>query len=257
MFKPKATDYQSKELISEFRDVPHFSKQEIYDFYCRKEPELNDGTLSWRIHYLKQRGIIQSIGRGIYTISVKPHYSPDISLRLIRLSRILNKVWSDINYCAWSTEWLNSFTRHQLQSFFTVLEIEKELMEDVFECLFYEYNLRVYMKPDKDIMDRYVAFENAILVMPLISRSPDQIISYKKQKVYVPTLEKILVDSFSDEKTHYAIQGELSYMFEHAIETYNINFTRLLSYSRRRGKEEQVKQFLKHELGDLLNGVLK
>ena len=154
MFRAKKTDYQSKELISEFRGVLHFSKQKIYEFYCRKEPELNDATLRWRVHYLKQKGIIQSIGRGIYTISVKPCYAPDISSQLIRLTKILDKTYSDLDYCVWSTEWLNSFTRHQLQSFFTVLEVEKELMEDVFEYLLYEYNLRVYMKPEKDIMER-------------------------------------------------------------------------------------------------------
>ena len=120
-----------KELIKHFKGKRAFSRQALLDFYRQYDPELNEGTLSWRIHNLKEQGIIKAIKRGEYIVSDKPRYIPELSTDLGRIIKLLNKEYADLDYCIWTTEWLNHFTRHQLGSFFTILEVEKGMMEMV------------------------------------------------------------------------------------------------------------------------------
>ncbi len=254
------SNFHRKALIKRFKEASSFSKQELYDLYSDYDPDLKDSTLRWRIHQLKEEGVIRAVKRGEYVISDKPEYVPDLSEKLIRLSSVLNKEYSELDHCIWSTEWLNEFTRHQLGSYFTILEVEKDMAEMVFEDLRYGHDLKVYMKPDETVIERHVAFEQAILLIPLISRSPLRSISIKNGKngqVKVPALEKMLVDLFCDEKTFYAIRGaELEYIFEHAIREYSINYSKLFNYSRRRSREKEFKEFLRRSFEDQLKDIL-
>lgn len=78
-----------------------------------------------------------------------------------------------------------------------------------------------------------------------------------KDKIYIPTLEKILLDVFSDAATFYAIQGsEMDVLFENALKRYRINFTKLFSYAKRRNKEEQIKRYLETNFGDIVKDIL-
>ena len=86
------------------------------------------------------------------------------------------------------------------------------------------------------------------------------IVKYRSisNKMYVPTLEKILIDVYSDAVTFYTIQGrEMDTLFENALKRYQINFTKLISYARRRNKEEQIKSYLENNFGDFVKDILK
>ena len=76
-------------------------------------------------------------------------------------------------------------------------------------------------------------------------------------KVAVPTLEKILVDLYCDEKLFFAFQGsQLDKIFEGAFEKYSINLSRLINYAKRRNREEGVKQFLLKNLGEKVKDLI-
>lgn len=249
-----------KELLKHFQQGQVFSKQDLRDFYRRYEPGLNEGTLSWRIHWLRKKGMIRSVEKGKYVISDKPGYEPGPSSDLVYIAGIIHNEHPGLQYCIWSTEWLNHFTKHQLGSFFTILELEKEMMEMVFETLRSAYDLKAFLKPDKTLIERYVLFEEGIVIVPLISRAPVRTLNIEKNgkdAINVPILEKILVDLFTDEKTFYAIsEAELEYIYEHAMREYSINFSVLFNYARRRGKEEQLKRFLRKNFEASIKGVL-
>lgn len=51
-------------LIEAFKEHSSFDRNELYDFYRDFEPDLMDGTFSWRIYDLKNKDIIKTIGRG-------------------------------------------------------------------------------------------------------------------------------------------------------------------------------------------------
>ena len=100
--------------------------------------------------------------------------------------------------------------------------------------------------------------EKPVVLKCLISRSPLQKITDKKLKIKIPTLEKILTDIYCDRDTFYFYtRRELEAIFENAINRYPIDFSRLLAYAARRGKEIEIKEFLTRKFNSLTGGILK
>ena len=92
----------------------------------------------------------------------------------------------------------------------------------------------------------------------MISRAPVQSVSYKKNSTQIPTLEKILVDLFTDTDMFYFLQGiEKVYIFEAAIKKYTIDFSKMLSYAERRGKREELRKFLHEHLGEVVKDFIE
>ena len=59
------------------------------------------------------------------------------------------------------------------------------------------------------------------------------------------TLEKILVDIFSDEEFQYLQSNELVVIFKSAFERYTINESKLIRYADRKRKKKQLLAFLR------------
>jgi len=254
----KIIDHQ---ISKHFKGKGHFNRDTLGSFLTDLDPEITKNAIVWRIRDLVNRKVIDQVKLGVYTISNKEAYQPFVSEKLARLSKIVAKEFDQLDYCIWSTEWLNDFTRHQLGTFFYILEVEKDFAEEVFNAYSESKQFRVYLDPKEEIMERYVESEISVVIKPLISRSPKQKIAIKeksKDKIYVPTLEKILVDVYSDAVTFYALQGsEMDKLYENALIRYQINFTKLFSYARRRNKEELIKSYLEKNFGDLVKDILK
>src|SRR5690554_1570900 len=193
------TKFIEKQLIETFKERTHFDRGELFSFLKQFDSEMTETALSWRIHDLLNKNTIYSVKRGVYSISNSKKYVPAISDKLIKLSKIVAKEFDDLDYCFWSTEWLNDFTRHQIGTYFYLIEVERDFTEEVFNAYSESNQFRVYLDPNKEIMERYVESDISIIIKPLISRSPKQNISIKpksKDKIQVPTLEKMLVDVY-------------------------------------------------------------
>src|SRR5690606_23049079 len=194
-------------------------------------------------------------------ISNSEKYVPIVSDKLAKLSKIVAKEFDELDYCLWTTEWLNDFTRHQIGTFFYILEVERDFVEEVFNAYSESSQFRVYLNPKEEIMERYIESGNTLIIKRLISRSPKQKVPIKeksKDKINLPSLEKILVDIFSDPITFYAVQGsEMKTLYENALKRYHINFSKLLNYAKRRKKENQLKVYMNEHFGDILKDILK
>ena len=250
-----------KQLVEYFSDQPYIARRELFAFYAKYEPDLKETNFTWRIYDLKKKGILKQVKRGMYAISYKPKYTPMITDQLTKLTKIVAKEYDDINYCIWSTEWLNDFTQHQLGKFFTILEVERYFLESVFENYRELNHLRVYLMPDELAMERYVDGKNTLIIKPLVSRSPcltTNLEGKPKDKFQIPSLEKMLVDVFCDSKIFIAVQGrEMAHIYGNAISRYNINFTKLFSYAKRRGREDVIKAYITGNFPELINGLLE
>jgi len=252
-------DFYEKQLIGRFEKGKTFSRGDLYDFYLEYEPDLKDGTFGWRIYDLKNKNVIKSVGRGVYTVCDKPAYQPEINESSKKIARLLDKNFSDLNYCVWESSWLNEFSNHQVSSYFIILEVEKEMINSVFFNL-KDNNIRnLFLQPDQNEMEIYVLEkEKPIVLKCLISRSPLQKINDKKLKVNIPVLEKILTDIYCDRDTFYFYSGnEIEAIFENAINRYTLDFSRLLAYANRRGKEIEIKEFLTRKFSSLTGGILR
>lgn len=235
-----------KKLIEKFKDKDFFTREELFDFFQYFEPYLKEKTFTWRIYNLKNKDIIKSIKRGIYTISNKPKYIPQISSKFLKIANQINMKYDEVKYCIWDTEWLNEFSQHQANKQILIIEIEKEFIESLYYHLKDNFKFDIYLNPDEKVINFYIAESDCpVIVKKLIARSPIVKITKNKTKLTIPALEKILVDIYSEEKLFYFYQGsELRYIFENAIANYTVNFTKLFRYASRREKEKKLKSFL-------------
>lgn len=252
-------NYYKQQLINKFENRKTFTRKDLHDFYLKLQPGLTEGTFDWRISELKKRNVLKNVGRGIYTLCGKPKYKQMVGNSSVKIARLLEKNFSDMKYCIWETSWLNLFAVHQAIALFTVLEIEKELIQSVFYFL-KDNNIKdLFLQPNSKEMEIYVIEkESSVVLKTLISRSPLQRIKDKKLEIIVPTLEKMLVDIFCDRDIFYFYQGEETIrIYENAIDLYAIDFSRLYAYARRRGREKEIKDFLIENFQSSVEGILK
>jgi hypothetical protein len=253
---PKITEMR---LVEEFQDRVSFTREDLLEFYRQFEPELNEGTFAWRIHDLIQKNVVRSVKRGVYVISSKPKYKPEISAELTKLSKWINEYFQGAKHCIWDSSWLNEFSQHQSSTQMTFVEIEKDLMESVFYALKDSFRRAVYLNPNESTIQYYVAESTKpIIIKPLKSRSPVDKRIKDKREVYTPSLEKILVDLFADQQLFYYLQGfELTHVYENAINYYAVNFTKLFRYAKRRNREDEIKQFMRNNMYHLVKEVIE
>lgn len=225
-----------------------FTRKELYDFLeLNFFPNLKETTFRWRIFELKKTNIIVSVTRGVFKLSEnKKLFVPNISKQLSKISNLIKKNYNSVSYCAWSSNWLNEFSRHQATNEIVFVEVEKELVSSVFNLLIDNDFKNVYIEPDKFVTETYISEnQTSIIVKSLITKSPTQFVN----KIIVPKLEKILVDLFSDNKYLVAYKGyEQKIIFENAFDKYQLNLSNIINYSRRRKKDKLLTDFLISEI---------
>ena len=135
---------------------------------------------------------------------------------------------------------------------------QKRLLDSFFYELKETYKAEVFLTPDEKAINLYVAESiQPIVIKKLVTRSPISKRMEKKLKFHTPCLEKILVDIFSEDKLFYYSQGsELVHIFENALKSYDINFTKLLSYAKRRERDNDIKLFLSNNMNYLVKDIL-
>jgi len=245
-------------IIKEFKDRKSFTREELFDFFKYYEPDLKEGTFGWRIYDLKNKKIIKTLKRGLYSIAYKPKFKPDISQDISKIAKKISDKYDDIKFCVWDSSWLNEFSQHQASKRMILVEVEKDFVESLFYDLKDSFNSDIYFNPDEKSINFYISeSEHPIIIKRLISRSPIAKQTEKKMEFYTPLLEKILVDIFVEEKLFYFSQGsELVNIYENAINSYAINFTKLFSYAQRREKEQDLKLFLTNNMLHLIKDII-
>jgi len=147
-----------------------------------------------------------------------------------------------MKYCIWSTKTISEFMLHIPGKFMTILEVEQDALEPLYEYLKTQNYNNVYIEPEAKEIERYIFdSEQPVILQSLISKTPIQ----KVGKIYTVTLEKLIVDLFCDKNLFIAFQGaELVHIINNTYHRYSINFTKLFHYARRRGKETDLKSYL-------------
>ncbi|MDD2983189.1 MAG: hypothetical protein PHQ74_07365 [Crocinitomicaceae bacterium] len=241
-------------FIKEFEGRNIFSREELFEFFKLLEPELKEGTLGWRIFDLKRKNILKSVQRGYYTVSHKSKYKPVISNDILNLAKAISDQFEDVKHCIWNTNWLNEFSQHQSAKKIIIIEIEKDFVESLYYELKDNFKFDFFLNPDEKEIDFYISESpNPVIIKKLITRSP---ISKRKEKeiiCHTPMLEKILVDLFTEKKLFYFYQGaELIHIYENILKNYTLNYTKFLSYAKRRDREKDVKQFMSNNMNHLV-----
>lgn len=247
-------EIKQTEFKKSFHGRGNITKGELFEFFRSYQPYMSKSAFNWHIQDLLKKNKLQTVRRGVYSASIKQRFIPFFSTEVkIEVFEQLQK-FDDLNVCIWNTQWLNEFTIHQIMSNYTVIEVEKDMAEEVFNTLSENPTNKTFFDPGSEIMERYVR-PDSLIIKPIISRAPTQKITqpFGCRKINVPTLEKILVDIFSDPVTYYQIQGsECTSVFNYAFRLYTINMSKLMHYAQRRGKKNELHQYLEKISGSLL-----
>jgi predicted transcriptional regulator of viral defense system len=224
-------------ITLELGNKGRFSKTELRNVLEKLYPGRNENTLRWKIHDLKEKGAINHVTRGVYTLNKqKRSYLPEIPAEAKKLYKNIRKELPYAEFSIAQTGWFNEFMLHQVFRTYLVLEVEREAAVSVFNRLS-EQGKRVFLDPDRKTFDLYVSHaENSIIVKPLISESP----LMELDDIKIASLEKLLVDCICDTEIYSAQYQEVDSIFKRVMEKYTINIGRLKRYSRRRNKTEKV-----------------
>jgi len=235
-------DYILEQLENQFKERESFLREELLDFYRQFEPDLKDNTFRWRIYNLKAEKIITPLSRGLFTLSYKPVFIPEIGDVEKKIFTKVAKQFPGLRQCIWSTKSINELMLHIPGRYITVLQVEKEALEPVYEFLKEQKYSNVYIQPEEKEIERYIyETDTAIILQSLVTKSPTQRIN----TITSTTIEKMIVDLYSEKKLYSAFQGsELVYIINNAYNRYSIDFTKLFGYAKRRRKEIGLEEFL-------------
>ncbi|MDQ2086066.1 hypothetical protein RBH29_06390 [Herbivorax sp. ANBcel31] len=228
------------DIRTQFKEQDFITYHELLKFYRREEPDLKIGTFKWRVYKLKEKKVMNSFKTGIYRLEKRKEFMPNINLTLKRVYNHVNKHFPYIDICIWETSWLHNLINHQPFNSLTILEVDKDIIEAVFQSL-KEKRSDVFLDPKGKDVDNYISNENAVIVRPIIKESPVR----TSEKIRISKIEKILVDIFSDKELFRAYQGqELINIFERIYEEYSVNITTLYRYAKNRGIREKIINFI-------------
>jgi len=240
-------------LKQRFGEQRYINREELFDFYRSFEPELKESTFTWRIYSLKEKNILKPVKTGVYMLSTKPQFNPEIESKLNDISEKLKKKFPVAKYCIWNTRWLSDWMIHQPGRFLIIVEVEVLAAESVFYFLKDENFKNVFYCPDDNLLERYVYEEQeSIIVKQLVTKAPLR----KIKGMVFPTPEKLLVDLFVERKLFAPYQGsELINIYNNVYRQYTLNITKLLAYAKRRTKEQELIEFItaNTQLTELLN----
>lgn len=236
-----AKDFITEQLRQYFGERKSFSRKELYTFYAQFKPDLKETTFRWIIYNLKEKQVITSISRELFSLSFKPLFKPALDKATIKIYTSVDKQFPTLKFCVWTTQIVSEFMLHIPAKAITILQVEKEALEPVYDFLQERKFGDIFIQPEEKEIERYIyVSKNAIVLLPLVSKSPIQ----KVNKVATVTLEKLIVDLYSDKKLYAAFQGsELAHIVNNAYSRYAIDFTKLFHYAKRRRKDIELRQF--------------
>lgn len=235
-------DFLIQELKDRFKGRDFFSREELYNFFLKYNPTLSENTFRWRIFDLKQKRIIRSISKAVFSLQYHPAFIPSIEPKTKNIFKEVKKQFPHTKLSIWNTKWLNELMLHQPGRFMTILEIESDAAKSVFNYFKDSGQRNVFFEPRKKEIENYISDNNdPIIISKLLTKSPTVLVD----NITVPSLEKILVDIYADPVLYSAFQGnELTVIFENAFNKYEVNATRLYSYAARRNKKNELEKFI-------------
>lgn len=240
-----AKDTIIEQLRNHFNGKEPFSREELFTFYKRFKPELKETTFRWIIFNLKAQQVITSVSKKRFTFLLKPVFVVEPDKAEKKIFSVIEKQFPTLKFCVWSTRIVSEFMLHIPAKHITILQVEKEALEPVYGFLKEQKLGDIFIRPEEKEIERYIyESDKAIVLLPLVLKSPIQ----KIKDIATTTIEKLIVDLYSDKKMFAAFQGsELTHIINTAYNRYAINFTTLFHYAKRRRKDIELREFLKNK----------
>jgi len=218
-----------------------FNRSDLLEYIKSEHESTSDNAVSVQLHRLINEGKIDKVGYGKYTISksnILYHYHQSELLKTF--AGKLKEKFPFVTACVWQTDALVSFMHNIPSLSITRVDVEKDVLNSVFSFL-QKDGKTVLLDPGKVECERYVTGSDVIVIRPLISESPIEFID----GLYVPTMEKMIVDVATDYEFGYIQGAEFHTICRNISASLNINRKRMYRYASRRNKRAEVEKYFK------------
>lgn len=203
------------------------------------------------MYELANRNILERIGKGKFRIGSGNTFVPELTTKHFKVSAAIKSKFPFTQYCIWDSSFLKEFSQHIFKSNFMLVDVERDAEESVYQLLREQFK-EVFLMPGKEMLgDFFSDLKRPIIVRTLVSEAPYKIF----RNIPVASLEKIIVDIFSDEEFVYLQSNELALMIKAAFERYTISESKLVRYADRKRKKKMLLDFLAtNKIKELYNG---
>ncbi len=236
------TKLRIQELKQQFAQNRLITTSEVVAFYKKFEPSIPRSTVNWRVYELVKQGILERVGKGKFKIGKSKLYQPEITIKLFKINKSIRTNFPFVTFCLWQQQWINEFSQHIAKTGVIMVEVERESAESIYHFLKDSF-ASVFYKPGKEILREHIqSLDSALLVKPLVSEAPIQ----EVRGVPTVSIEKLLVDAYSDVEFEYVHGQETIHIFEYAFNSYSINHAKLLRYADRKKKKQEVEELIRN-----------
>ena len=221
-----------------------FTKNEFADLIHEINPQYSERSIYWLLRKLQEENQIRKLGKNIFEAACekkqKIPYTYEHSGEWGLIVSEIEKAYPLLDFQAWELIQLNEFVNHQIAHNTVFIEVEAMLEEAVFHTLKNNFPC-VLLCPSEEAFYQYRSPEQTIVVLKLISEAPKP-----AGQSHSAPLEKLLVDLFSRKLTGHLIErAEYPAVYEEAFSKYLIDQKKMFRYARRRGVEEEIKEFIR------------
>jgi predicted transcriptional regulator of viral defense system len=225
-----------------------FTRKELITYLQNVKQINSPSSLSEQLDRLLKSGLLIRLEHGVYSLPdhVKRDFSVVCSEEMQRINQQLKNQFPFVDYCLWSGSALMPYMHHIPNLSLIFVDVEREVAESVFNLLNSDSNKRVFLMPSLIDIERYIHTNEAIIIRPLITESPLQLVD----GINTPAIEKILVDIVGDVEFSFLQGSEINYVYTTIFERHNVNKNKLLRYATRRGRKEEVEHLLNANVYD-------
>ena len=219
-----------------------FTRKELIANFKSDDQIDTPGTFSEQLNRLLKSGQLVRVERGVYKLpdDARKDFSVVCSEEMRQINQQIKKQFPFVDYCLWPVSTLMPYMHHIPNLNLLFVDVEREVAESVFNLLNAENNKRVFLLPSLTDFERYINTNNAIIIRPLVSESPLQLV----EGINTPAIEKMLVDIVGDIEFSFLQGSEINYVYTTIFERHNVNKNKLLRYATRRGRKEEVEQLI-------------
>ena len=226
------------------------TRSDIENFVCQIKSDYSMRTIDRLIRRLTEGRVVQRVSKSHFLVlnggDAKPPYSYEHSDYAQNVIKIIEEKYPLVEFQIWEFVQFNEFVNHQIGNNVLFVEVEKMLMDSVYNALAEIYP-SVLVAPNEELFYTY-RNRDTIVVQNLISEAPMPIKGTKSC-----CLEKLLVDLFSQKLVGHLIQrSEYPAIFEEAFSKFLIDEKKMLRYARRRSLEKDILDFIDQKTNIIL-----
>ena len=223
--------------------VDGFTKQDVATMLCESGASYSDGYIAFSIQKMLAAGTIIRSARGQYKFKSNSRnvFQSKPDDKLGEMSGFLKAQFPFVDFCFWATADMMPLMHHIPNIRMKIVNCNKDAVEPVAHSLSNIIDTIVLPDPDRYSIDNVIRDRETVVVLPLISQAPVQIID----GIPTPRLEKILVDILCEEPLSYLRGRESYYIYETAFKDYEVRVQTLKRYAGRRNRLSEVETILK------------